>query len=73
VETGSWPGCPPKQQNKPASKNTVQQAKRSKEEIQRPAEAIYAFFHLHFTFTQGCNLYFSFGGDIWELLKTPQL
>lgn len=61
---------PPKQRNKPLKKEKYNRQKRGKEEIQRPAEAIYAFFHLHFTFTQGCNLHFNFGGDIWELLKT---
>lgn len=71
VETGCWLGGTPEQQNK--CKNLQSQSKRNKREIQRCARAIYAFFHLQFTFTQGRNLHFNFGGDIWELLKTPQL
>lgn len=54
-------------------KTNKPKVKRSKIEIQRCASAIYASFHLQFTFTQGRNLHFNFGGDIWELLKTQQL
>ena len=47
--------------------------KEAKEGFGACAYAIYAYFHLQFTFTRGCNLHLNFGVDIWEILKVPQL